>query len=253
MVPNNLPGATLWRGKSRINGAPIFVVATFRSTNGKTGDMVQCWILSDEGEKPTDAIKSDKDASICGGCPHRGIGGGKGRSCYVNAGQGPRAVYDGHSRGIYPMATDAMLDKYVSGRNVRLGAYGDPAAVPMHVWKRILRYAKGHTGYTHQWRSRGADAYRPILMASCDSESDRADAHAKGWRTFRVRLHDAPVLKGEIVCPAAPEGQYRRSCDTCMACDGASRVGKVDVVIIGHGGVGVLPNLNRKLAALANA
>jgi hypothetical protein len=251
-VKHGLAGTLLYRGPSRINGAPIVAIATFKSSNGKTGDMVQIWILSDEGSNPTDAIREDKDVSICGACPHRGIGGGKGRSCYVNAGQAPRTIHEGFARGIYPPATDAILAAYVAGRNVRLGAYGDPCALPVEVLRRILAYANGHTGYTHQWRDPENAPYRSLLMASCDSAADRGHAHSLGWRTFRVRPHDGPVMKGEIVCPASPEGQHRRTCDTCMACDGTTRAEQADVVIIGHGGIGIMPNLRRNLASLAN-
>lgn len=246
-------GMVLYRGPSRIDGSPIVAIATFKTDNVKTGDMVQVWILADSGEKPTDAIKSDGDASVCGSCVHRGIGGGKGRSCYVNAGQGPNALYRSYLNHQYVDSTESSIQKRFRGRDVRIGAYGDPAAVPVDVWRRILRYSNGHTGYTHLWRSAENQEYRDILMASCDSVADRETAKSLGWRTFRIRLHDGDVIPGEVICPASPEGQYRRTCDECQACNGSPRPGKSDIVIIGHGGIGILPNLNRTLAALANA
>jgi len=140
----------------------------------------------------------------------------------------------------------------IGGQLVRLGAYGDPCAVPVGVWRKVLALAKRHTGYTHQWKGRRNSEYASFLMASVDSDRDRGAARLLGWRTFRVRSADAPVQSGEITCPASDEAGYRRSCASCLACHGAERPGKVDVVIIGHGGIGVLPNIKRNLEAVAN-
>ena len=71
-----------------------------------------------------------------------------GRSCYVTVFQAPLAVWKAYHRGIYDEAKDGEL----AGLIVRLGAYGDPAAVPFHVWDRALINSAGHNGYTHQWR-----------------------------------------------------------------------------------------------------
>jgi hypothetical protein len=124
----------------------------------------------------------------------------------------------------------------LTGRIVRIGAYGDPAVIPSIHWRALLRYAAGHTGYTHQWRRAIARGLRGIVMASADSESDRDIARAMGWRTFRVRTADQPLGAREIVCPASPEGGDRRQCIDCQACDGASRgPAQASVAIIVHG------------------
>ena len=68
-------GYILWEGASLIDGAPIVVIATgfaSRSTNRKTGGMVQTYILRRDID-PVSAVQSGDDASICGDCPHRGI------------------------------------------------------------------------------------------------------------------------------------------------------------------------------------
>jgi hypothetical protein len=248
-------GCILWRGASRIDGAPIAAILIFRSENSKTGDMGQVFIIRTD-MSPIEASQLGYDESVCGFCVHRGVATtdkngnptAKGRSCYVNLGQGPNSVYDALNRGSYPQATDSMLRKELSGRNVRFGSYGDPCAAPIGVWNRLLRFCAGHTGYTHQWRDVANQDYRSLVMASCDSEADRADAHGMGWRTFRVRLHNQPVMTGEIVCPASPEGQYRRECDSCMACNGFKRQGQSDIVIIGHGNPVIMRNVNRNLS-----
>ena len=71
-----MAGFIFYRGASPIDGAPIVAVATLKSANSKTGDMVQTWILR-EDISPLDAIGSGEDASICGNCAHRGRKGKK--------------------------------------------------------------------------------------------------------------------------------------------------------------------------------
>ena len=91
----------------------------------------------------------------------------------------------------------------VADRMVRLGTYGDPAAAPADMWKALVATAKGWTGYTHQWRTIDAATWHPLVMASADSLTDMADAHALGYRTFRVTPIGEVAIKGvEIVCPA---------------------------------------------------
>jgi len=229
-------GVELWRGPSRIDGAPIVVLASMRSSNPKTGNMIQTWILRAD-IAPGDAVKGGADASICGDCPHRGDGTGKGRSCYVNVWHAPRGIWAAWGRGKYPAVAGCDLPRIGAGRMVRLGAYGDPAAVPVEVWTALVSRAAGHTGYTHQWRRDIASGLRGLCMASCDSEADSRAAWAAGWRTFRVRRGDAPTLPGEVICPASDEGGKRTTCDRCRLCSGnPQRPGlRPGIVIIDHG------------------
>jgi hypothetical protein len=231
-------GAIIYRGPSMIDGAPIVAVIVGLergSSNGKTGAMLQTYILADVPDSPVDVLGTPAERSICGDCPfmvYNGAGG-----CYVNQGQGPRAVHDALTRGIYPSVTgdDALAD-IGDGHNVRMGTYGDPLAVPAAVWTALISRAAAHTGYTHGWRKARAAAYRPFLMASVETEADGARARSKGWRTFRVKDAAEPVAKGEIVCPAAEEAGKRRDCSTCKACDGAgTNAGRVSIVIDAHG------------------
>ena len=215
----------VWKGKSLIDGAPIVVLSVDDSTNRKTGGLVQLYILRD-GVKPLDAIKAGQDVSICGQCPHRPALGG---SCYVNVGHGPSATYRRYLNGNH----EAFDIEAFRGRKVRLGAYGDPAAVPTHVWDAICNVADSWTGYTHQWRQADPRLAR-YCMASADSEADRVEAKAAGWRTFRVRVPGAPKLEREAVCPASEEAGKKLQCADCMACGGnTGRRG--DIVITVHG------------------
>ena len=143
-------GYILYRGPSLLDGKPIVVVAiTKESKNSKTGNMVQTYVMADNGLSPVESAKTLADESVCGDCKHRR---GTGGSCYVNLGQGPRSVMDGVMRGIYPDSDGYNVGTAVFNRKVRLGTYGDPAAVPAYVWDELLHGTSGWTGYTHQWR-----------------------------------------------------------------------------------------------------
>lgn len=243
-------GLILYRGPSLIDGAPIVVIATgldAPSRNAKTGAMVQTYILRSD-VAPTEAIKAGTDSSICGDCPHRGNRNGTGRTCYVNVGQGPLAVFRAFQRGTYADAANLSEIRRAGLRRViRLGTYGDPAAVPAHIWRAFTDKCVAHTGYTHQWR-KSADL-RELCMASADSESDALEARAHGWRTFRVALPcDAARMDGEAICPASAEAGKKLTCAACTACHGTSRGRRGSIVIQAHGGAAVMANVRRKVA-----
>ena len=231
-------GYVFYRGPSMLDGAPIVgVILVGESTNKKTGSLIQTYILADNGLSAIESAQSGADRSVCGNCPHRryfalDVQGKKG-ACYVNLGQGPRAVSDGVRRGIYP-AFDDNAQAALVGRNVRLGAYGDPAAIPLIVWQSLLAYAEGWTGYTHQWKNSSFSGFKALCMASVDSESEAHDAWAEGWRTFRVKRSEAMKLSNEVVCPASAEAGYKITCQECMACNGTQRSSR-SIVINAHG------------------
>ena len=60
----------IYQGPSLIDGKPIIAIATLNSRNGKTGEMIQTWIMRSDIE-PHKAIKTGEDSSVCGDCPHR--------------------------------------------------------------------------------------------------------------------------------------------------------------------------------------
>lgn len=217
-------GAVIYRGPSLIDGAPIVVLAVklkgAGKANSKTGDMVQTYILREDID-PVQAIRSGDDSSVCGDCVHRGEGF-KGRTCYVNVGQGALSVWRAYHRGAYPIMTPEEAGKLIRGRMVRLGTYGDPAAAPAKVWRALVKHSEGWTGYTHQWRKRFAQGLRKLCMASADSAGDAILAHAKGWRTFRVAPSNAPNIGREALCPASKEAGRILQCLDCKACDGAN-------------------------------
>lgn len=243
-----------YKGPSMLDGKPIIGIATGwknGSGNSKTGrGLIQTWILR-EDIAPIDAVHTGDDSSICGACPHRGrIVNGRNveRSCYVTVFQAPRSIYDAYQRGIYPRAKVNQLAKAFEGRGVRLGAYGDPAAIPLKYWDATTSRAQFWTGYTHQWRD--FPELNQWCMASADSAIERAHANALGFRTFRVRSLSEPVLENEVICPASAEMNHKLTCDQCKACSGLGGKARADIVIGVHGAKGKINHYeNRRLQA----
>ena len=220
-------GATIYSGTSQLNGKNIKAVITgiaVDSQNVKTGPMAQLWILA-ANERPTDAAKSGADSAVCGECPHRPLlaKANNVKECYVNLGQAPNGVYK----------TQYDSDIPVTKKALRLGAYGEPTALPFNIVKSAVDNAQGHTGYTHQWRNQEFRQFQSLLMASVDSPIEAVDAQSMGWRTFRVRKSTDGLMPGEINCPASKESGMLTTCDKCRLCAGTSRNAK-NISIIEH-------------------
>lgn len=233
------PGAIFYRGPSLLTGEPIVGIVTGLdggSHNAKTGPIVQAWILRPE-MAPMDAVRDNVDDAICGTCALRGRGGHD-RKCYVTPWLGPYNVWKQFAAGHYIDAGWADCHALLEGRHVRLGAYGDPAALPFEVWRALLIKTAGWVGYTHAWRTCDP-RLKTIIMASVDTETEFYSAHLAGWRTFRIRLEADPVLAFrrvplEFVCPASDEAGHRSTCERCQLCRGTSSPAR-SVVIMAHG------------------
>jgi hypothetical protein len=232
----------IYDGPSLLDGQPIVAIATIKSGNSKTGDMVQTWILCRDTD-PRDANKNGSDYAICGTCPHRGIANtdparklAKKRTCYVNIGQGVLNVWRTYQRGRYADATGHDATAAVgAGLIVRLGSYGDPAAVPRYVWDSLLSLASGHTGYSHQENTPGAEYTPDLTMYSADSLADAQAAWQRGDRTFRIVANVKDIVRDfETLCPASKEAGFRTTCDKCKLCGGNSVKAK-SIAIPAHG------------------
>lgn len=225
-------GIILYEGESAINKAEIICIATLRSANVKTGDMIQTWILN-KNINPVEAIKTNDDESICGDCKHRGPGGGVSRSCYVNVGQAPLNVWRSYHNNKYIKTKDTS---FVKNRFLRIGSYGDPATVPFEIWKPLVDNCLGWSAYSHMWKYCD-QRFKDICMASVDNIEEYEHAIHKGWRTFRVKNPGEENLNGEFSCPASDEGGNRMQCINCLACSGTKfnkiRNGRVSIVIHG--------------------
>jgi hypothetical protein len=189
-----------------------------------------------------DAIAFGLDSAICGDCKHRGDGDGKGRTCYVNVSKCVRSIYACFERGGYvDMTPDDVLTHLASrGMGIRIGAYGDGAALPLALLHKLTSVY--HTGYTHSWQTR--DDLKSYLMASVDTPEEYAVAASRDWRTFRVRTANQALAPREIACPASDEmadasGKHRTTCDRCKLCDGARTEDRRKSVAIVVHGIGV--------------
>jgi hypothetical protein len=232
--------SVIYMGPSLIDGAPIMVIAVISKRNRKTGAMLQTYIMRSDID-PRKASALGLDYSICGNCPLRGIANPKGkqaakRPCYVILAQGPTIVYKSFLKGNYPIITSfddiAALGE---GRKVRVGTYGDGAAVPAHIWKALLSRAVGHTAYSHQSGLSQAAFDPAIYMVSADNEAQARAAWQTGARTFRVIDTVGDIVKGkEILCPASKEAGARTTCFSCGLCGGANLKGK-SIAIPAHG------------------
>ena len=145
--------------------------------------------------------------------------------------QAPRSVSAKHARGGYLPVDPA---EFGAGRMVRIGSYGDPMAVPAHVWESLISRATGHTGYTHQWRRADSGEYSGLCMASADSAQEQRDALGRGMRTFRVLQPGESLTDGEIRCPASKEAGQKSTCAKCGLCAGTRSASRKTIAIEIH-------------------
>lgn len=260
-------GVLLWHGPSQINGEPVFALIQFGSGNRKTGSMLQTYILSAE-RSPMEALHGRLEESICGTCPHRPQADGT-RSCYVDwrslatvwqsvTGSGIRTgiATEGRYLTLQEVAslcgvdTKRALELLGMGERVRLGTYGDPAAIPAALWSTLTSQAETWTGYTHQWdngavSSEQRQALKPLVRASVDDAQGYQASTSTGWVPFVVTpdvetgralrsLGPMPVA----LCPASEEAGQKVTCAACpIGCKGNQGGKNLAVIIPAHGPV----------------
>jgi hypothetical protein len=238
---SSLLGFILYEGPSLIGDGDIICVATLESSNIKTGNMVQVWILPKD-QDPLDALHAGNNESACGSCPLQGtwnsdLGKMENRVCYVNIGQAPKAVCRSYRAGRYPIYDHGRHSVLFRSREIRIGAYGDPAALPTALVRYLAAIGNGWTGYSHQlfWiDQRRANALARYLMVSCHTPAQHAEARRRGWRSF-VAVHPKQKRpENAIECPNYTHGVQ---CADCQLCQGTSKRAK-DIYVIAHGKVG---------------
>lgn len=221
-------GVICWRGPSLLTGDQIAIVLTGiknPSRNSKTGPMVQAYIVPSTVHAGR-AVGTPAERAVCGDCPLRGDK--KTRLCYVT--WGVWVVGRHMEAGSFEDVTTEAAAEMLNGKLLRVGAYGDPAAVPTSVWRTLLAKARSWTGYTHQWQTCDPEL-KQLLMASCEDEAGTLEARGMGWRTFRIRWVGAGTLGREIVCPEESNGI---TCDKCRLCRGTA-TGAKHITITIHG------------------
>jgi hypothetical protein len=213
----------IWEGPSMLTGDPIAVLATPATTtaNVKTGRMVQVVIVRAD-VSPSAAVADGSDDAICGDCPQRHALGG---ACYVLPTFGPRSTWDAWQRGRHDGGRHvARVTDECRRYGIRLGAYGDPAAVPFYVWEDLIAQGVGQwSGYTHQWRLASARPLAGLVMASCDGPGDVRDAIALGFRPYLATAADlgnVAQVEGATLIRCPYYGPSATQCEDCGACDG---------------------------------
>ena len=74
-------------------------------------------------------------------------------------------------------------------------------------------------------------------MASVETAEQRAAAHARGYRTFRIVASPDDLESGEILCPASKEAGHRTTCAECLLCNGKRGPDdhRKDIAVVAHG------------------
>ena len=215
------------RGYVLQEGDGFVVIATMKTTNRKTGDMVQTWILLRD-VSPVEGVKTGLDAdTVCAGCVFA-----SGNGCYVNVGQAPLAVWKGYHANIYPYLEPREYKSVFANRLLRFGAYGNPSKIPLPKVKALAKACFAWTGYFHDWHSmpkRSAVAYGRYLMASTETEASRLHAKSLGLRYFHVS-EDKPDETRE--CLADTIGL---TCEQCRLCMGTTKKNQRSIWINPHG------------------
>ena len=242
-------GASTMPGQGR-SGAQVMALLTLNSENAKLGREFQTWHLRADMH-PTDARRGGAgDGPICGegkrGCPFRAQAGQKLGACYPD-GRGLVSLWSSYKRGNYPdvraMAADIMPGTWPEARKletalnvlgtlpdgIRLGAYGDPAAMPFEIAEQMTNISLGHTGYTHQASRKFFDKrFLTLCQVSADTPKQALKFQAMGAKTFRVALEGDALMDNEIECLSDSKNI---NCLDCGLCNGI----KQNIAITVHG------------------
>ena len=248
-----LKSAIIYKGKSRIDPSQNVTVSITgiqgNSKNKKTGNLAQVSIMLSDIH-PYEAIKTGADSAICGNCIFRGewdvtLKKMVNRKCYVNLSHSPNATYKATDKGSYIELTieevGALIQYFNSTRShkdkigIRLGEYGDPSAVDVSVWKRLLSASNTfNTAYTHQWnRSFFQPEFFEFGMASIDDSLTvemLRELHGSKPRAYRVAKDYETIKSDEIKCPS--EKGKVVTCSQCKLCSGYGRKGAKNIVIV---------------------
>ena len=215
-------------------------IITLESKNVKTGNIAQAWILPANVPNMWDVMRKGSNNTaadaICGCCPHRRDRNG---ACYVMP-QGVEAVHRSYRAGKYPDLSKGGLHRavpFLAGRVLRMGAYGDPAAIDAKIWQALKAVTSGHTGYTHQMDhpnikgTEQASEIAKLCMISCETVKQAEKWQSRGCKTFRIMPAGVDnTMASEIPCPADPEKGL-----TCLTCNNRCDTRNKSVTVPVHG------------------
>jgi len=269
-------------GQSMLDGSPIFAALVGLdkpSANTATGAMAQVYVMRSD-VSPVSAIATGADAAICGSCKMRGrvvsldtathmawgldttrrrlllrrIESARGhgestlnieRACYVRTEQAPTVIYKAYRAGSYPVVEPGVAADMVKGGELRVGAYGDSAALPIRAVWPLADAADVLTNYTHApgYSPGRAKRLAPFTMASADSPGQALAYQEQGFRTFRVSPNYttrddgtrlvSDLLPGERQCPKTLD--HSVTCIDCGLCDGNRRGIAANIAAPVHG------------------
>ena len=214
-----------------------------RSENSKTGPMVQSYIYTHH--HPVEARRDGEQKKVCGTCPLLKANAPDGKNrCYINA---------LHASATWKATKDLEVAEVPEKlpAPLRFGSDGDPAYIEPEVREKLLEATpkdnKGrpkYTGYTHQWEDSNDEGLPKIAMASIDplmaqrrgmtTLELRKEAHAKGYRVYRILEVGEEPQEGETICPHYATGVQCIDCSLCNGKRGATDKRK-DIVAPQHG------------------
>jgi hypothetical protein len=215
-------GFRIYDGPSTYNGSRVIAYVanpTKPSSNRKTGDMAQVYIFLAE-RSPLEAVQDGSDEATCGDCSLRKATAKPGApTCYVTT-LFLKAAWLAALKS--PLISPEEAITRVGIKPLRNGAYGDPAAVPADIWRRLgLGSRKRGTSYTHGWGRDGFDtSILEFSMASIDAHNAKDRHKLPEWaRTYRVIAEGDVLEAGEILCPHTTTGAQ---CVDCGLCGGSN-------------------------------
>ena len=222
----------LYKGISLLDDeTPIMLVMsgfTKDSANTKTGPLVQLYILPIH-ESPKDTYYSGSK-SVCGNCKYNDNNG-----CYVRWSNLGSVWKSAKNQSVIPMT---LSREFLEGLRVRVGAAGDPAAIPSSVWSQLLSSCENYTGYTHQWSTPIFQDLSKFFVASVDNARENEKARALGWSTFFVTDNEKEAKEQGVRCLASTDKKDSHglpmTCSTCMLCNGKSTKQKTITEVL-HG------------------
>jgi len=229
---------TVYQGESEFGEGSVVGLLKERSTNKKTGDIPSVTFLPDIEKKPSACLRDGDDKLVCGECPLRKS------ICYVATAYAPNQMYKSFKAGKYEEVPEEVKNKFKQRfKVVRLGQYGDCACMPKRELAKLFRWLPEVINYTHSWR--GRKYLNKFAMASVQSPSEREAAKKLGFRTFRIKRKEDPILPGEILCPGDFYQKNPIQCGKCRLCV-VTRKAK-DIAVNIHGPKGKVNSFYRLL------